>query len=302
MIPIETPKGEFHVWTKRVGNNPDIKVLILHGGPGGTHEYLEVVDSYFPAAAVEYYHYDQLGSRFSDVPTDTSLWTIDRFVEEVEQVRQALNLDSTNFFILGHSWGGILGLEYALKYQQHLKGLIISNMMSSIPDYNTYTHNVLGSQLPPEVLAELERLEAAEDYSNPRYLELLEEHYYPKHVLRMPPEEWPEPVVRSFANFNAQIYVGMQGPSEFGIVGDAVLQGWDRSGDLSRVEVPVLTVGGRYDTMDPQHMEWMAGEFPRGRHLHCPKGSHLALYDDADTYFPGVIRFLRDVDTGVFFK
>ena len=117
MIPIETKKGTFHVWTKRVGNNPKIKVLLLHGGPGATHEYFECFDSFFPQEGFEYYYYDQLGSAYSDNPKDSSLWNIDRFVEEVETVRKALKMDSSNFILLGHSWGGILATEYALKYQ-----------------------------------------------------------------------------------------------------------------------------------------------------------------------------------------
>src|SRR6185369_9220262 len=93
MIEISTPKGKFRVWTKRVGNNPRIKVLLLHGGPAATHEMFEAFDSFFPGAGIEYYYYDQLGSAFSDKPTDASLWEIPRFVDEVEQVRQALHLD-----------------------------------------------------------------------------------------------------------------------------------------------------------------------------------------------------------------
>src|ERR1041384_8545842 len=92
LIPITTPKGTFRVWTKRVGNNPTIKVLLLHGGPGVTHEYLEALDSYFPAAGIEYYYYDQLGSAYSDQPNEPELWELPRFVEEVEQVRQALKI------------------------------------------------------------------------------------------------------------------------------------------------------------------------------------------------------------------
>jgi proline iminopeptidase len=133
MVPISTPKGTFKVWTKRVGNNPRIKVLLQHGGPGITHEYLEAFDSYFPAAGIEYYYYDQLGSYYSDQPDIPELWEVPRFVEEVEQVRQALGLTKDNFYLYGQSWGGLLGIEYALKYQQNLKGLVISNMMSSIP-------------------------------------------------------------------------------------------------------------------------------------------------------------------------
>src|SRR5437868_13146529 len=120
MIEINTPKGKFHVWTKRVGNNPRIKLLLLHGGPGFTHEYFECMDSFLPKEGIEYYYYDQLGSYYSDQPTDSSLWTTERFVEEVEQVRQALGLDKNNFYLLGQSWGGILAIEYALKYQDNL--------------------------------------------------------------------------------------------------------------------------------------------------------------------------------------
>src|ERR1700752_2884613 len=137
-IPITTPKGEFHVWTKRFGNNPTAKLLLLHGGPAATHEYFEACDSYLPAAGIEYYYYDQLGSGFSDQPEEPSLWDLDRFVDEVEQVRTALGLNRDNFVLLGHSWGGMLAMEYALHHQQHLRGLVISSMMSSVPAYNTY--------------------------------------------------------------------------------------------------------------------------------------------------------------------
>ena len=93
LIPIETPRGPFKVWTKRTGNNPKVKLLLLHGGPAATHEYFECMDSFLPAAGVEYYYYDQLGSHYSDHPDDDSLYELPRFVEEVEQVRKALGLD-----------------------------------------------------------------------------------------------------------------------------------------------------------------------------------------------------------------
>ena len=296
MIEIETPSGKFNVWTKRVGNNPTIKVLLLHGGPGANHEYFEAFDSYFPGAGIEYYYYDQLGSAYSDQPEDTSLWYTARFVEEVEQVRKALKLDKNNFYLLGHSWGGILAIEYALKYQQNLKGLIISNMMASIPAYAEYANNVLGPQLDPDVLKEIKAFEVAEDYANPRYLELIETHYYPEHVLRMPLEEWPEPVVRSFSTLNPEVYVLMQGPSEFGVAGDARLKEWDRSKDLDKISVPTLTVGAEYDTMDPKYMEWMSTQFKNGSFLYCPNGSHMAMYDDQEIYCNGIIGFLKKVD------
>jgi proline iminopeptidase len=176
MIPIETPVGKFKVWTKRFGTNPRIKVLLLHGGPAMTHEYMECFETFFVREGFEFYEYDQLGSYYSDQPTDSSLWTTERFVEEVEQVRQAIGADSTNFFVLGNSWGGILAMEYALKYQQHLKGLIVANMVASAPEYGKYADEVLAKQMDPSVLAEIRDIEARKDFANPRFMELLQEH------------------------------------------------------------------------------------------------------------------------------
>jgi len=294
LIPIKTPKGKFHVWTKRIGNNPTIKVLLLHGGPGATHEYFEAFDSYFPAAGIEYYYYDQLGSTYSDQPDEPELWEVPRFVEEVEQVRQALGLDQSNFFLLGHSWGGLLAIEYALKYQQHVKGMIISNMMSSIPAYNEYANQVLMPEMDQAALEEIKQFEAAGDFENPRYMELLIPHHYVKHVLRIPAEQWPEPVNRAFKTINQKIYIPLQGPSELGASGKLI--NWDRTADLQKITVPTLTIGARYDTMDPSHMEWMSGQFSKGQYLYCPNGSHMAMYDDQKTYMEGVIQFLQSVE------
>jgi proline iminopeptidase len=291
-IPVSTPKGEYKVWVKRFGNNPRLRLLLLHGGPGATHEYLEACDSYLPGAGVEYYYYDQLGSGFSDQPDEPSLWELDRFVDEVEQVRHALGLDSGSFVLYGQSWGGILAMEYALRYQQHLRGLVISNMMSSVPAYNAYAEQVLMPQMDQAALAEIKSLEASGEIENPRYMELLTEQHYVHHVLRMPEADWPDPVQRAFAHINPAIYVSMQGPSELGISADAKLAQWDRSGDLSSIEVPTLVIGARHDTMDPAHLKEMAERLPAGRYLHCPDGSHLAMYDDQQTYFAGLTDFL----------
>ena len=296
IIPISTPSGNFKVWTKRVGNNPRIKVLLLHGGPGVTHEYFEAFDSYFPKEAIEYYYYDQLGSAFSDQPKDPSLWDLPRFVEEVEQVRTALHLNSKNFYLLGQSWGGILAIEYALKYQHNLKGLIISNMMASVPAYIEYAEKVLMPEMDPAVLAEIKAIEKAKDYDNPRYMELLLPNYYTQHILRMPLDQWPDPVNRSFARLNKDVYIPMQGPSEMSLSGK--LEHWDRVADLGKITVPALIIGSQYDTMDPRHMDKMAKLVGKGRYLYCANGSHLAMYDDQETYFAGLIKFIKDVDQG----
>lgn len=298
LIPIQTSKGTFNVWTKRIGNNPRIKVLLLHGGPGFSHEYLEAFDSYFPAAGIEYFYYDQLGSFFSDQPDEPDLWDTARFVEEVETVRKALGLGPENFYLYGHSWGGILGIEYALKYQTNLKGLIVSDMVGSIPLYNEYAKKVIFPQMDPAVLAEIQKLEATGDTQNPRYMELLVPHHYEKHIIRMPVAEWPEPLQRAFKHLNPKVYVPMQGPSELGASGKLLT--WDRMADLPKITVPTLMVGAKYDTMDPEVMKMMAGLVKRGRFHYCPNGSHLAMYDEQKTYFEGLVRFIRDVDGGKF--
>jgi proline iminopeptidase len=297
MVPVATPLGSFSVWTKRTGSSRDVAVLFLHGGPGATHEYFEACDSFLPAAGIEYHYYDQLGSGNSEVPDEPSLWTIDRFVEEVEQVRVALGLGPERFFLFGQSWGGVLAIEYALRYQHRLKGMIVSNMMSSIPAYNAYAESVIMPAMDQAVLAEIKAFEAAGDTDNPRYEELLLEHHYVYHVLRRPLAEWPEPVVRGFAHINKSIYVPMQGPSELGASG--ALLHCDLTADLSRITVPTLVIGAAHDTMDPAFMEHMSTLFPRGRYLHCPEGSHLAMYDDQETYFAGLIDFLRAPDASL---
>ncbi|RBL92018.1 proline iminopeptidase-family hydrolase [Chitinophaga flava] len=296
VIPINTPKGKFNVWTKRIGNNPKIKLLLLNGGPGATHECFECMESFLPAEGIEFIYYDQLGCGNSDNPKDTSMWDLSRYVEEVEQVRQALKLDKENFYLLGHSWGGLLAAQYALKYQQHLKGLIISNMMMSIPAYAKYAENVLAKQFDPKVLARIRELEAKKDFSNPDYMNLLMAHFYTKHVLRLPLDQWPEPVNRSLGKINQSLYVTMQGPSEFGTSGK--LEKWDITAELSKLTVPTLTVGSQFDTMDPEHMKWVSKQVQNGSYLYCANGSHMSLYDDQQTYMTGIIKFIKGVDAG----
>lgn len=291
LIPIKTSSGTFKVWTKRYGNNPKVKVLLLHGGPAMTHEYMECFETFFLREGFEFYLYDQLGSYYSDQPTDSSLWTIPRFVDEVEQVRQAIGADSSNFFLLGNSWGGILAMEYALAHQQHLKGLLVANMVASAPEYGRYADSVLAKQMPPEVLAEVRAIEAKRDFQNPRYMELLIPHFYKQHLCRLP--EWPDAFNRSMKHANNTIYTMMQGPSEFGISGR--LAQWDIKARLNEIRVPTLMIGATHDTMDPKAMEEQSKLVQNGQYLHCPNGSHLAMWDDQQVFMNGVIGFIQGV-------
>jgi proline iminopeptidase len=285
MVPVEL--GKYKVWTKRLGSGP-VKVLLLHGGPGASHEYLEAFESFLPAAGVEMYYYDQLGCNNSDQPDDPSLWTLERYVDEVEAVRVGLGLD--HFVLYGHSWGGILGIEYALKYQQHLRGLVISNMTAGIQAYLKHTA-ALKLQLPPQTQARLSALDAKEDYDSPQYEQLMMEEIYPRMLCRTKP--WPEPVTRAFRHLNQKIYVQMQGKSEFLVTGN--LKSWERWDRLQEIKVKALTIGARYDEMDPDDMKKMATLMPNASAAYCPEGSHMCMWDDQKRYFEQLLPFLKSV-------
>ncbi len=275
MIPITTPVGNFKVWTKRFGNNPRIKVLLLHGGPAFTHEYMECFESFFPKEGFEFYEYDQLGSYYSDQPKDSSLWTIEHFVDEVEQVRKTIGATKENFYVLGNSWGGMLAMEYALKYQENMKGLIVGNMMASIPDYEKY-NAVLRDKMRKTLVDSLQNYEAKGMYKDSTYQSLVFNEYYLQHLCRLP--EWPDPLQRAFKHFNEEIYVMMQGPSEF--------------------KTGALMIGAQFDTMDPKAMEDQSKAVQHGHYLYCPSGSHLCMWDDQKVFMKGVIQFIKDVDEG----
>ncbi|WP_158824035.1 proline iminopeptidase-family hydrolase [Granulicella sp. S156] len=286
MLPVVG--GKYKVWTKKIGSGK-IKVLLLHGGPGVPHDYLEAMESFLPEAGIEMYYYDQLGVGNSDVPDDPSLWTLARYTEEVEEVRRGLGLE--NFVLFGHSWGGILAMEYALKYQQHLRGLVISDMAAGIKTYLKRTAALKESLLSPDKLAQLNALEAKQDYDNPAYEQIMMEDLYPKMICRTQP--WPEPVVRAFNRMNQKIYNEMQGKSEFVVTGN--LKDWERWDRLHEIKVRTLTIGARYDEMDPEDMKKMATLMPNATSAICPNGSHMCFWDDQEVYFRHLLGFLRSV-------
>jgi proline iminopeptidase len=286
MIPVVG--GKYKVWTKQIGSGP-VKVLLLHGGPGFTHDYLEAMESFLPQAGIEMYYYDQLGVGNSDVPDDPALWTLPRYLSEVEEVRRGLGLD--HFVLYGHSWGGILAMEYALNYQQNLRGLVISNMTAGSQSYLKRTAALKEQLLSPAALTRFNALEAAKDYDNPEYAQIVSDELYPQMLCRLKP--WPEPVTRSVRLHNEKIYNQMQGKSEFEVTGN--LRDWERWDRLHEIKVKALTIGSTYDEMDPADMQKMATLMPNARYVICPNGSHLDLWDDQAVYFRHLLAFLRSV-------
>jgi proline iminopeptidase len=284
--------GKYKVWTKKVGSGR-IKMLTLHGGPGVTHEYFECFEDFLPQAGIEFFYYDQLGSAYSDQPDDPTLWTVDRFREEVEQVRQALGLE--NFYLFGQSWGGMLGIDYLLKYQKHVKAAVISDMTASIASYVKYV-NALRAKLPPATIAVLEKYEAKGEYEAPEYQQVMYKDIYGQYLCRLDP--WPDPVQRAFKHLNPKVYNTMQGPNEFVVNG--TFKDWDRWKDLPRITVPTLLVVGRYDTMSVEDIQKMGKAIPHSRVAICENGSHLCMWDDQQAYFRHLLGFVRDVESGRF--
>lgn len=292
---IELSNG-YSVFTQTFGENPDVCILTLHGGPAATHEYLLSLAYDLPDnSGYEVVMYDQLGSFFSDQPTE-DIWNIDRWVEEVEEVRQALGYDASNFYLLGNSWGGILAMEYALKYQEHLNGLIVCNMVSSIPEYAAYNREVLRPQMRTSLVDSLNAFEDAGDFQNEVYLDLIQKEFYNKHICLL--KEWPQEVEISFSRLNYPLYNLMQGPSEFKVGGRLI--NWDITDRLNQITTPTLMVGAKYDTMDPEAMRRQADLVQNGQSLTCVSGSHLCMWDDRSTFMDGVSAFIQEIEGNEF--
>jgi proline iminopeptidase len=281
-------EGGYRVWTKRVGRS-GVPLLTLHGGPGFSHEIFTGLARHLPSDDIDVILYDQLGSLNSDCPNDPALWTIPRFTFEVEQVRSALGLES--FYLLGLSWGGILGIEYALRHPQRLRGLIVSSMTASISSYQASV-DALRAVLPAEVQEVLTAHEAAGTIEHPEYVRLIDKHLNQRHLCRVTP--WPQSVQNMFRHANHKVYTTMQGPNEFMITG--TLATWDRWDDLARIEPPTKLIVGKHDTISVADVHEMARRIPRASVTVCERGSHFAMWDDPDTYRDAVIRFIRETE------
>lgn len=288
-IKMITVGGKHNVWTKKVGNGA-IKVLLLHGGPGATHEYFECFEDFLPQAGIEFYYYDQLGVGNSDFPSDTSLWNLPRYVEEVEEVRKGLGLEQ--FYLLGHSWGGMLSIEYMQRYQSHVKGLVISNMVAGMDSYGAYVEKLKSELFSEREIRLYDSLDKLGDYGSAAYQDLLMRKLYANVFCRLDP--WPEPLQRTFKHLNGAIYMQMQGVDEFHVTGN--FKNWERWDQLSNIKVPTLVIGGEKDEMNPEEIRREGTLIPNSRTYLCPNGSHMSMWDDQQNYFNNLVAFLKDVE------
>jgi proline-specific peptidase len=276
------------VWYRCVGRD-GIPLLVLHGGPGAGHDYLEPLEGLATGRRVVFY--DQLGCGRSDQPDDLSLWRMERFVAEVSQVRDALGLKLVH--LLGQSWGGWLGIEYMLSHPRGVVSLVLASTSASIPQFVAEAAR-LKAALPPDLYRTLQRHEATGDLHHPEYEAAVLE-FYRRHVCRLDP--WPECLQRTVHNLEGNVvYATMNGPNEFMVVGN--LKDWDRIDRLGDIKVPTLITVGRYDEITPA----CAGTLHRGiadAELRLfPNSSHTAHLEETDAYLRVVQEFLAHVEAG----
>ncbi len=280
----------YRVWYRSVGGgaqNELVPLLLLHGGPGAPHDYLNNLEA-LASEQRRVIFYDQLGCGRSDQPDDTSLWRVERFVSELATVRRALGL--VRVHILGQSWGGMLAIEYALTQPQGLLSLVLSNTTPSIPMWVAEA-NRLRAQLPPEVNATLQRHEAAGTTDSQEYQEAMQV-YYDRHVIRVP---MPDYVKHTFENLS-KVYFYMNGPSEFHVVGP--IKDWDRSDRLHEIHVPTLIISGRYDESTPAINEVLQRGILGSEWVVLENSSHLSHVEEPELYMQTVNAFLARVEAG----
>lgn len=277
-----------NVWYRIAGPDaPGVPLLVLHGGPGAGHDYLESLQALADERPVVFY--DQLGCGRSDIPDDESLWRVPRFVDEVAAVRQALNLDRVH--LLGQSWGGWLAIEYMLTKPAGVLSLTLANTSAGVDEFVDEALRMV-SELPAETRATIERCEREGDTESGEYLAACMA-FYQRHLCRLP--AWPPEMLRSMANIQATpVYGCMWGPSEFTLTGN--LAGWDRSDRLGEIELPALIISGRFDEMGPSCQETLHRGI-RGSQLHIfENSSHSPHVEEPDAYFPVLRGFLRETE------
>ena len=306
---ISVANGQYKVFTQKIGKGK-LKLLLLHGGPLNTHEYFENFPENLKKDGIEIYYYDQLGSYYSDQPGDTSIWEADNLVEQIEDVRKGLQLK--NFYILGHSWGGMLAQLYGAKYRRHLKGIIlsntfaqirdtkklsnskrsldstISNQVYSLPEFSTKYRVMLDSIAQRQKIKDTQLLKTVLSLYRTKEDSIVRRNFNFRGDIR------PEPLIRNGQHINRKMRE--QVPQVYKIMNA------DYISAIEKIECPVLIIGGFYDRMYQDLYPEMKKHFikTKARVYVCPNGSHFSMWDDTENYFREVVRFLKNVESKSF--
>ncbi len=283
---IEVADGR--VWYTIVGEDRGgTPLLCLHGGPGMPHDYLEPLADLSDERPVIFY--DQLGCGISPAPAGGVTWTVQRFVEELVAVREALGLDQIVLF--GNSWGGMLALQYMFDCSPQVRGLILSSTPVSVSRWLNDAAQ-LRSALPADVQDVLDSHERSGFFGCPEYQGAVAE-FYRRHLCRMLP--WPDCIERTFMGMGADVYMAMWGPSEFGPV-TGELMDFEVVDRLGQISVPTLVTGGRFDEARPEHMAVLAGGIPGAELSIFERSAHMAFVEERVAYMARLRAFLARID------
>ena len=275
------------VWTKTVGDGPGLPLLLLHGGPGAGHDYLEPLEALGSDRPVIFY--DQLGCGRSEKPENRALWTIERFADEVQEVRAALGIERCH--ILGQSWGGWLGIEYMLRQPAGLQSFVLASTSSSIPQFSAECDRLI-SELPEEHRNALEYHGARGEFEHEAYA-AAEEVFYGRHLCRL--EEWPDCILRTVQNLHHNtVYETINGPNEFTTIGN--LRYWNRIPDLGQIKIPVLITCGRYDELGPACANTLQTGIPNAEMVVFEKSAHVSHIEEPEAYRALISQFLAQND------
>lgn len=274
------------VWYRIVGAGDGAPLLLLHGGPGAPSSYLNPLEAVSKDRPVIFY--DQLGAGRSDRPSDTTLWRIDRFVRELEQVREALDLERVH--ILGHSWGSMLAVDYLLTEPAGVESVILASPVMSVRRWAEDADRLI-AELPDEHRTAIEEHEGAGTTDSTEYQEATME-YYRRYLSRSAP--WPPDLVKAFDDLNEEVYGFMWGPSEFTATGS--LSTYERESELGNLELPILFTVGRYDEATPESVEHFHGLAPNSEIAIFENSAHMTMLDEPEAYVAAVRAFLARVE------
>ena len=283
---LEVPGGE--IWYRVATGGPGTPVILLHGGPGATSHYLEPVSSLKVHRTVVLY--DQLGSGRSDRIRDTTLMTIDRYVEELEALREHLGIE--RFHLYGHSWGTILAVEYYLRHPDDVASLILAGPALSIPRWIADADSLVGT-LPDSTREAIARAERRGTFDSPEYQAATME-FYRRYLVRRQP--WSDNVDSTFAGTGTEVYGYMWGPSEFTARG--TLRDYDITARLGEIRVPTLFIVGEHDEVSLATARHFQSLVPGAELEVIPGAGHLMMQDEPGPHQRVVEAFLQQVEQG----
>jgi len=260
-------------------------VVVLHGGPGATHDYLAPFAD-LTRLGYSVLFYDQVGCGRSDLAPSVTDYTVDRDVEDLESLRRELGLE--RFHLAGSSYGGMLAIAYALAHPEPLRSLTSVSGLADVP-LATREMQRLKRALPPPVVEVLERHEARGEFQHPEYLDAVQE-FYRRHLCRLSP--WPPEVAYTLAHLSEPKYYTMNGPNEFTITG--TIRDYDATPRLGEIQVPTLVTVGRFDEVTPTVARSIHDGIRGSKLVEFSESSHLAFWEERERYFGVLGAFLAD--------